>query len=82
MKDTYSFNDILRASLNECSLIFEQLFINTENNEVLGYLYAKCPSDIRNGGHLTFKSPCRSYFYKIYGNNFIKNSKILKIIKQ
>ena len=82
MKETYSFNDIMRTSIKECFLLLDYLFINTENNKVLGYLYAKYPSDTKNGGHIKFISPCRTYFHSIYGNCFMKNAKILKIIKE
>jgi hypothetical protein len=82
MQDTYSFNDIMNASVKECYLLLNYLFINTENDMVLGYLCAKYPSDIKNGGHIKFISPCGTYFHKIYGNHFIKNSKILKIVKE
>ncbi len=82
MQETYSFNDIMKISINECILLLDYLFINTENNMVLGYLCAKYPSDIKNGGNITFISPCGTHFHKIYGNHFIKNSKILKIVKE
>ncbi len=82
MQETYSFNDIMKTSIKECFLLLDYVFINTENDMVLGYLYAKYPSDIANGGHIKFISPCGTYVHKIYGNNFIKNAKILKIIKE
>jgi hypothetical protein len=81
MKDTFSFNELLNLTYNECSILFNCLFINTENNQILGYFCGKIPSDVKNQGCIKFVSQSGTYIHKIYGKSFIKNAKILKIIK-
>lgn len=76
----YSFNDILHSTFQEVHLLFDYLFINTENEQILGYLYAKDPTDLINKGFIEFISPCKNRIHKICGTSFIRNAKILKII--
>lgn len=80
MKETYSFNDILKSTYQECRLLLECVFINTENNEILGYFWAKYPSHVQHGGVIQFISQDGSSIRELHGNSFPKNMKILKTI--
>jgi hypothetical protein len=80
MNNVYSFNDILRANFQDCSLFIDSVFMNTENEQILGYLSHKNPNDLINGGYIEFTSPYENHIHKICGKNFMKNAKILKIV--
>ncbi len=80
MKETYSLNELLNSTFPECCILLEKVFINTENNEILGYFWAKYHSNIKYGGVVQFISHDGSRVRELRGNSFPKHMRILKII--
>ena len=78
----YSFNDIINASFIELS---NQLFIDTNNNNKLGLIWAKYGSNTKinaivTDGIIEFMSQDNDRIKKIYGINYDRDEKIFKAI--
>ncbi len=84
MEEIYSFNDILKASFIELS---NKLFINTENGEELGFIWAKYSPKCKINaivldGIIEFMSNDNNTINKVYGVDYDKNLKVFKAIKK
>lgn len=83
MEETYSFNELLKASFIELS---NKLFIDTNNDEELGFIWAKYSPNskinaIISGGIIEFIMD-NNKINKIYGIDYDKNLKVFKAVKR